>query len=264
MDLPPAVVDIDAEESWPKAAIRRLREDSTVLDEYDAAVRRHLDRRGGSTNYPTSSERLRLIDELDGIFSECSLIGYHCTRLTDIEIDALSSIGMQPLGIEFVHSRIDRAVQSGDIGQQLAQSLREQNYVSDTKSGRRLNMLWLVFSRKVLRSPYGLSNFLGYWGGEALYAAQTDEVRRELATVGRASIVEMVVPVSGLLYQPIGERMLNHYRLDPSAEPLQFGFESPVCQAVAPKHIERVIVEGSDEFARLTGHSCWPKLDGTL
>jgi len=265
MDLPPSVVDIDSEDTWPEAAVCLLRQAAPVLDEFEAAERRDVHIRDGNSN--CRWQRLDVISKLNQIFADCWLVGYHCTRMTVSEIDALSTVGMQPLSLELVHRRIAQAIDRGDICPSLGKVLLDKNDVIP-KAGERLNMLWLNFSRVGLRNECGLNALFEYWGVEALYWNQSKKkkVLRKLAEVGRPCIVEMIVPVSGLSWGPgpFSERMLKHHRRRPTDDESIVGFDGFVRQAVPPDLVRKVIVDGTDEFEDLTRRSSWAPLDGTL
>jgi len=254
MALPPSVVDIDTEDTWPEAAICLLRQAAPVLDAFEADA---------NSNYRWRAQRQDVISELDRIFADCWLVGYHCTRMIVSEIDALSIEGMQPLSLEFVQRRICRAMHCCEISHSLGRVLLDRNHASHE---HRVNMLWLNFSRVGLRDESGLNALFEYWGGEALYWSQSKKVLRKLAKVGRPCIVEMIVPVSGLSWGPcpFSELMLKHHRRRPTDDESIVGFTGFVSQAVTPDLIRKVIVDGTDEFERLTGRSRWFRLDGRL
>jgi hypothetical protein len=259
-------IELDDFNTWPPGAVSRLQAAYPMLLEYKEAVRAHLNAGGGSSNYPTCEGREGLKRELDRASSGCEVVGYHCTRLTAHEMADVRRNGIVPLSRDLLANRVSAAVAHGELSPDIARRLVQRNYVDDTSCGRRLNMLWLVFSKDTLTDESGLRCLMGYWGGEAVYVPQSDETRDVLRQIGCACIVEAIVPVSWLKYKPIGDRLLNHYEWIESgrSEDYEVGFESPVTQAVPGTRVRRVIAENDRDFEALTHRSSWEPVRGRM
>jgi len=251
-------IDLDDVITWPRDAVQSLLAARQILLEYDEAVRAHLRAGGGSSDYPTCTRRHSLMLDLDRASAQCEIIGYHCTRLTDGEIADVRRKGLQPLNQDLVTRRLRAATDHRELTVDLAQRLNAHNYVDDTSCGQRLGMISMIFSKYALQDE-GLRDFFTYWGGEAVYEAQPDSVRRVLLGVGRACIVEIVVPVTWLALKPVGKALLAQYqRIErvmlqhPDA-----GFQDSVTEAIPPSRVRRIITESEPEFESLTLRSTW-------
>lgn len=259
-------IDLDDAGTWPRVAVQRLREARQNLLAYRDACRRHVFGGGGSSNFPTCPTRDRLVPEIDRAAADCDLLGYHCTRFSDAEISDVRRLGLAPLSTDLLSRRVNAAVQRGELDASAGEGLKTRNFVDDESRGRRLNMIWMVFSKETLKDEGGLRCLFGYWGGEAVYAAQSEAMRRVLRTLGSACIVEVVVPVSWLTDQRIGERLVHHYEWLEGGRPGEGdpGFESSVTQPIPASRVRRVITDREADFEMLTARSCWAPIDGKI
>ncbi len=76
------------------------------------------------------------------ILRKYSLIGYHCTKLTEAEIRNIHTNGMVLQSATSLNKRIDSIEMDGMITTKVAGLLRGKNQANDSN---RVNMLWFCF-----------------------------------------------------------------------------------------------------------------------
>src|SRR5690606_10870124 len=101
-----------------------------------------------------------------------SLRGWHCTRLTDREIDGILQHGMQMPNADMLSGRIAALVSSNDFSLELAESLQEEN---EADEANRAGMLHFIFYMPNKIDEGGIGRFFRHWGGEALYNCHEDD-----------------------------------------------------------------------------------------
>lgn len=94
------------------------------------------------------------------------LRGWHCTRLTDKEVDHIKKHGMQPPNREILRQRIQQIQEDGLIDSVTAERFMTENQANDR--GRK-DRIWFCFSTPRTAGQKGIERFFRRWGGEALY-----------------------------------------------------------------------------------------------
>lgn len=137
------------------------------------------------------------------------LIGYHCTRLTNAEIESIKTYGLAPQNGDLLLNRIDALVFSGEISQEIADRLKIEHSADDEY---RRGMIWFCFFPPVL-DAYGVQRFFRSWGGEALYAEhEEDPVTGEvLQSIGMPCVIEALVPVTGNPHNYLERKLIHQY-----------------------------------------------------
>jgi hypothetical protein len=74
----------------------------------------------------------RAICGLCDVLKSHSLIGWHCTRLTDDEIEAITAYGMRPPDAQMLGARIDALAKAGVIAADIAEKLCAKNQANET------------------------------------------------------------------------------------------------------------------------------------
>lgn len=164
------------------------------------------------------------IYQMRNILKEYSLVGYHCTKLTKNEIEAIHLKGMLLQNSDSLRKRIFSLVESGSLSEKIAQNLITKNQANDSN---RANMLWFCFYKPYLAGRYGIERFFRSWGGEALYNSHenTPVTGAVLLTIGKPCIIKVNVPMATLKgsYYPVSSMVRvflsqRGHRLDNSIE----------------------------------------------
>ena len=100
------------------------------------------------------------------LLQSTTLRGWHCTRLTEQEVEHIKSHGMQPPNLQVLSERIRRAQADGIIEDKIAERLIAENQAGDNN---RKGMIWFCFFEPRIAGQSGIERFFRCWGGEALY-----------------------------------------------------------------------------------------------
>jgi hypothetical protein len=192
-----------------------------------------------------------------------SLIGYHCTRLTEGEIASIYDLGMEPPTVCMLQGRIYHLVCERLIDAPTAEILFADNDADKPHlSGR------IYFCFFPPRRDSGLEDFFRYWGGEALLRPQRtnpakSQISELLTRIGVPCIIEAIVPVkslvddSNLVDSMARQYFLNRFDTNQRSE----NFSGFVPTPIPAGSIRQIIRHPSPEFSELTGCDNWrPKL----
>lgn len=258
----------DDDTTWPAALTDLLAANLVELTAYEKHET-DLNRRSANGDWkarysppPNLSRptRERVLDEANAIIADASVVGYHCTRLVDHEIESILTSGMRPLSVELVHSKVSALVAAGHVTPELGALLQTQNAAHPGVGyGERVNMTWFIFSRSTLRDEGGLIRLLSQWGGEATYwlHEQTPDVIGHLRKLGTPCIVEAAMAVRDVkTFGTVGERLLCHYltkrRVKCEHESTWEGHVK-----VSTPRVRRIIRRGDGLFEKLTRCNKW-------
>lgn len=184
--------------------------------------------------------------------------GWHCTRLTDSEIDEIQRNGMQLPNAAMLTRRIESLVEAGQLDSATAQQLIAKNQAADAN---RANMLSFCFYRPRRAGESGIGRFFRHWGGEALYNSHEDDpvTSRAISCIGTPSVVEAIVPIAflksstGLALNVVRRFLMSRgYR---TREPVDH--EDRIDRPLPANCIRRVIRFPDPAFISLTGCAGW-------
>jgi hypothetical protein len=91
---------------------------------------------------------------------------FHCTRLTEDEINKIKQTGMQLPDLQVLTGRIKVLEKAGILSSTVADKLIGDN---EADGRYRKNMLHFVFQSPHFEGHGGIGRFFKSWGGEALY-----------------------------------------------------------------------------------------------
>jgi hypothetical protein len=207
---------------------------------------------------PYTETRRETEAEVERLLQTEVLRGWHCTRLTDPEIDHVVSHGMGLPGPEMLGDRIWALVKSKVIDRKTADKLIAENEAEDE---HRQGMIWFCFFPPAAAGQHGIERFFRCWGGEALYNShEVDPVMAPiLGCIGQACVIEADVPVHSLApYGSLGKHTVDTYLawfgVDPGDDPKH---EAAAIQPIPAKNIVCVIRFGDNDFESLTDCSSW-------
>lgn len=245
--MSPAVLNLEKPESWSEA----LR--SYLDGHYDLFLNWEIG--NGRVAAPAFDNAIYgLID----ILEPYTITGWHCTRLTDVEIDHILRHGLQLPDTAMLNQRIDALVAMDHLTDDIASRLKGNNQSGDRN---RAGMVWFCFYPPRIAGEHGIERFFRHWGGEALYNSHEDDpiTSSAIRGIGTPCVVEADVPITSL--EPNGGLVFKIYRRFllsrgiNSHEPAEH--EDRIIRPLAAEGIRRVIQFPEAEFQSLTGCSNW-------
>lgn len=211
-------------------------------------------------SYSNASGYDALINEFRDILKRYSLIGFHCTRLTNEEIKSIRSNGMVLQNSASLNLRIDRLFQCNLISPEIAQCLKEYNQANDAN---RANKLWFCFFEPFIAGEYGIGRLFRSWGGEALYNSHESNpvTGKVLCSFGTPCIVKANVPIASLKKNKFPDGALARVLLSSSGHHLRIPIEHEgySIHNVAAQNIIKIFEYPSEEFIQLTKCKEWTR-----
>ncbi len=240
------LVDAQDPSSWP----------TEIAELIEAHLELCVHRETGCDGYFDRYQRQ--LQKLRAMLVPHSLLGWHCTRLTDREVAAIKSTGMQLPNRGMLEARIDAAHADGLVSAQIAEQLKARNQADEaSRAGR----IWFCFFPPGLAHQHGIERFFRNWGGEALYNSHEDDelTGKALRTMGRPALVEAQVPVSLLAERSwLPDRFVRCYLVSRGYRITEDRkHEEGLRSAIAAEHIRAVHLHPSPEFLSLSGCEVW-------
>ena len=247
--MPRTLLDLDSPTSWP-AELR------TYLDEhYDLFL-------AWETKLGKFSGKAfdKAIYGLRDILQAYEILGWHCTRLTDAEVDEILRDGMDLPNAEMLTRRIDALLKTNVIEPNVARRLKSENHAGEE---HRAGMVWFCFSPPGNVDEDGIGRFFRHWGGEALYVCHEDDpvTSTVLRHIGTPRLVEADVPISLLDkdrcpdFTVYRQFLMSHgYCTMESTY-----YEDYIVHPLPAEHVRRVISFPDPDFYSLTNCDEWKK-----
>jgi hypothetical protein len=185
------VIDMECPGSWPADLV-------AYLDKHHSSLLEWESRSDGinSANAPGADDYDEIIYGLCDILSRYSLVGWHCTKLTDKEIANIVARGMDLPDLEMLKRRIDTVEADGLVTVAVGNRLRADNQADEkNRAGR----IWFCFFPPHIGGESGIGRFFRSWGGEALYNTHEDdpETGPALQAFGTPCLIQARVAIGG-------------------------------------------------------------------
>jgi hypothetical protein len=186
---------LDGIDTWPQSLRDLLNSERDLIRSYLQEEKRIHDLVEGDVlirlRPPKNPHLLRwnsIVETIRQLIRDYSIIGFHCTRLTETEIQGIRANGLRPLSPAFTQQRIERLVQEGRISPAAAQALIERN---ESSASNRAGHVCFFHCLSTLRDASGLYRLFRSWGGEAVYYHHEEDspAREELRRIGTPCIV---------------------------------------------------------------------------
>ena len=127
-------IDLDHPATWPKAVCAFLAEHHELFLRWET-------RQGGVS--PQMFDRA--IVGLANVLQPHEMVGWHCTRLTDQEIEEISRNGMRLPDGTMLGRRIDAVAEAGCLAPDVARLLKSRNQADEEN---RTGTVWFCFSHR--------------------------------------------------------------------------------------------------------------------
>src|SRR5258708_6367768 len=194
---------------------------------------------------------------LKDVLIKYSVHGYHCTRLTEKEINIILKSGMKLPNLHTLTLRIGDLDRDSLLPSTIADRLRSENQADDKN---RSHMLWFCLYPPRLGGQWGIQRFFRSWGGEALYNSHENDklTGPVLKTIGEPCIIEAKIPIKGLrggfLYDKIARIYLKNRGFQ-TAETTEHDDYSIL--DIGADDVIRIIKHPEDDFINLTECNKW-------
>jgi hypothetical protein len=241
--------------SWPSEVLAHLDSSCDLLDAWYNS---------SNVFYAEASKMAKIYDELiyglNDVIKNCSLHGYHCTRLTDDEIIEIRNNGMSLPNSELLGDRIKKLQEKAIIDDCIATRLIAKNQADDSN---RANMIWFCFFKPHIASQSGIERFFRSWGGESLYNSheQDPETGKALQTIGTPSIVEAKVPIQNIRTSDLSIKIAKQHAINKGIIPKERNeHEAYSNKHISAEYILRITSFPQKRFIELTGCNSWTPL----
>ncbi|SRR6266481_1808106 len=253
---------LNDEITWPEAIGQYLNQYHDLFLTWEL---RRQDNSNASVNFEqrraSASEYDQALYGLRDILRCHVLHGYHCTRLTDSEINHIRSSGMHPPNAAILRERIQTIQDAGLLESHIADRLRQVNQADETT---RSGMIWFLFFAPYFAGQSGIERLLRSWGGEALYNSHERDplIGPLLQSIGTPCLIEADVPIAcfprhSFLEVHLYRQFLINRGLETS-ESVHLG-ECATC-SIPASNIVRIIQFSEPDFVALTNCDTWRPL----
>ena len=235
-------IDLDHQATWPKAVC-------TFLAEHHELFLRWETRQGGVSAQMFDGA----IVGLANVLQPHEMVGWHCTRLTDPEIEEISRNGMRLPDGTMLARRIDAVAEAGCLAPDVARLLKSSNQADEEN---RTGTVWFCFFPPGRAGEDGIGRFFRHWGGEALYNShERDPVSSQaISCIGTPCLVEANVPIAALARHCGLEFNILRRFLVGRGLPGQGSadYEGRIVRPLPAANVRRVIRFPSPDFLELT------------
>jgi len=240
----PNIMSLEDEKTWPAAVLKFLDNKHDLFLNFELENNNRVSR----PEYDQVLKRLR-----DVLSTDYELLGYHCTRLIDSEIQDIDANGLPLPNKELLHKRIDSIKQEGLIDPQCSEHLKYKNQADEPyREGR----IWFCFYPPYRAGQDGIERLFRSWGGEVLYNShEKDPVYGPiLKRIGTPCIIEAYVPIISLpRYDGLEDKVVRRYLVNRGLKTVEeLDHESRAEQPIPSKNISRIIKFPDSDFIKLT------------
>ena len=243
---------LDDETTWPTDVLAYLEHKH---DLFLAWEHRGTDRESyvvGPSDYDNAIYGLRAV--LNGYL----LRGYHCTRLTESEMQNIMLNGMQLPNDVILRDRIRSVQNAGLIDPRIAERLIIENQAGESN---RAKIIWFCFFPPHIAGQEGIERFFRSWGGEALYNShERDPITGPiLRSIGTPCIIEADLPIANLkAHSFLDEKVIRRFLTRRGYETTEcVDLEDSATSAILSQNIRRIICHSDPDFITLTGCNNW-------
>lgn len=245
------------EATWPEQLVGYLEQNHDLFVDWERRPARsnHNDihaNRDAALKFDHAIYGLR--DALDPY----ALHGYHCTRLTEDEIDHILTNGMQLPNASVLSERIHKVQAASLLDRNTADKLRTANLASESN---RAGMIWFCFYPPRYAGQEGTERLFRSWGGEALYFLHEKDPATgpALKSFGVPCLVEADVPIASLAHHSFLEiHFYRQFLINRGLETVEdIHHESCAVQPVPARNVRRIIRFPALDFVALTQCDLW-------
>lgn len=263
-------LEIEDMDTWPKEFLKLATSNKKLILSYHKALKKidnaceeDVMKRFLLPKNIYLNEYEKLLAELNAILIDYNLIGYHCTKLTELEINDIKYNGLKVLSSDLITKRFCLAERQGFISSEDASNFlksTELESVLNHKQGVREGTLWFCSNRSTLREPGMVQSFFEFWGGEAVrrnYKIQ-EQGMMQLKRIGNPCVVKCSIPFKDIknVLREYAEYLVSYFiskdieNPEPSAK-----FDIRIARDLDASEIENIFDISNPNFEKLTGWS---------
>lgn len=270
-------VEIEDTATWPRRLYKTAMASRDVLVAYHLEMKR-IDRlceddvflRVNPPTNPHAAAYSTLITELESLLAGCSIVGYHCTRLTQNELQDIRQNGLQLLSPALLESRLRSAYHQGLLTPKQYEYLTTHPQIRSNlanENGNRTGMTFFCPNRSTLADPPSVYRLFRSWGGEAFYCGLEGDsfVSMTIRSIGKPCLVKCQIPVREMRpsYPCLAARLASFLVIaDVDFPEPSFQFDLSIKRNLAAAEVEEIIEAGLDSFESLTRCGSWPERYG--
>ena len=265
-------IEIEEIKTWPKEFLKIAAQNKPSITAYHKFKKdiefRSIEDVALRYNTPPNPYRTKykeIVCCLEELLKPHNIVGYHCTKLTNYEIEDIKRNGINILSRELVQRRLVSAYEQGYLLKHEFDYLTnspEINIILHNKNGVRTGMIYFSANRSTLKNDInGLYRFFHFWGGESIYwRHQEDEkIIDTLKRIGTPCIVKCSIPVGDVnYYGSFAERFLSNLITGEVEHPEPPAvFEMDIKRNLEASEIIEVIELQNLKFNELTDYDNW-------
>lgn len=143
-------------------------------------------------------------NKIESVLSGRKLVGIHCTKLMDYEIEEIIKNGLMPLEKSYAINRVNKLYKNGLISEKLKNEIANK---SELEENERVGKVFTFYNISTLQFEDGLRKFFTYWGGESIFQYLEDS--SELRKIGIPCIIFISMNIENIPQNiKLGERFL--------------------------------------------------------
>ncbi|HEU5375813.1 MAG TPA: hypothetical protein VFV38_10270 [Ktedonobacteraceae bacterium] len=246
------VLDLTDFSTWPPEIISHLDKYHSLYLDWESGIHQ-----SSGFEYDSAIEELKELVR----FSGYAMRGYHCTRLTEAEMQAILANGMSLPNLTMLRKRIADVAAAEMLEGSIVQRLMSDNQANDAN---RVGIIWFCFFPPRNAGQWGIESFFRSWGGEALYNSHNDDPATGpvLAKIGIPCIIEALVPLISLPSRSwLDSKLILRFLISRGFETEEdLDHEDYSKSPIPAENIVRIIRFPDADFVSLTGCSKWKPL----
>jgi hypothetical protein len=253
------VIDVWNVETFDEDLMGKLRAHAELVRNYIATDREIFLEREASglrpayRSSPHSENYHSLLEDLGGAMETRTIRAWHYTRLTDAEVEALRTTGINPSSLDATRRRLGAQVAAGKISADTAEALYAASpFHHSEQVAPRSGKFWMT-SHPVEIGDGGVTLLLRNWGGESVYFWLNDaQLKAEVASVGKSRVVEVAVPLDATNHAYLaGKAVVATFARSLGCVPDFGAFDLYAARALGPDAVRKVHTEGEAAFPEI-------------
>nr|AQQ75020.1 hypothetical protein [uncultured bacterium] len=251
VSIPRTMLLLDDVNTWPSSVVDIIESNKKACQDYLNAKEGIDTGAAKNISNPYNKQWCGILSKLGIAINDLHVIGFHCTRLTDEEIENIRSGGLEPLTPELIERRLSLLRQQNSITKADYTFLLNNNRSNDDN---RKGKVWFFLNSKTLTKESALCRLFRSWGGESIYWGKENDKRIEhIFKTGKPCIVlgELYVRELDLL-QSVPSMLVKIYLNQNMG--IVIDADCCITRRVTVVHI---IQHGEKLFEQLTGFSRW-------
>ncbi len=165
---------LDQKDSWPNDVQNLIENSKQSLKSYlkdenqiDKLCRTDLKIRYNRPRNIYTKKWDEINNDIETILQRHLIIGIHCTKLMEYEIENILENGLKPLSHGFANKRIKTLYKKGIISTELKNKIYgKAEFSAKNRNGK----IFVFHCLSTLKDEWGLNKLFGLWGGEAIYS----------------------------------------------------------------------------------------------